>query len=135
VVRTNFDKEKIEDEKILDKITNILDSTIPEQTTDAMKSYAEVLVLLERTTDDRSRVLIEELQDLYVYPERSSHNLFVTKVYDVRESMSEERIDRALIKSAKGNDSTPGLGSVSFLKKNKLWLVAIALLLLYRRLS
>tara|TARA_Y100001935_G_C17267628_1_gene490046 strand:+ start:550 stop:960 length:411 start_codon:yes stop_codon:yes gene_type:complete len=126
----NYEANKSPLEAIVEKATNILDVTQPEQVTDAMSDYSRALLVLKETDDFRLTPLKHSLKRLYVYPTRKEHNEFVKDIHKLREELREDRIDKILEEQTRkelGEES-----STAATKKMPRWpLIAFVIILLY----
>jgi hypothetical protein len=96
------------DEKSLDVALKILSRAVPESQTDAMSDYSKSLRFLRQIKDPRIQPLISELEDVYAYPERQTHNSVISGLHDFREKLHEEKLKR---KTAEESPKLSGLGA------------------------
>jgi len=99
------DHAKEANERLLERVTDILSHTIPEQKIDAMKDYHKVIRTLEKGTDWRFKPIIANLQMLYMFPGRKLHNSVVVELHDLLEEVREKRINQVI-----ENQRKKGLG-------------------------
>jgi hypothetical protein len=92
----NYDAGKTVDEGILEQALEILNSTIPEQTEDAMEDYINVIRILKKSNDFRLQHGINVLKRLYIYPNRKEHNNLLSDLHEFKEEMMEERLEKIL---------------------------------------
>jgi len=126
-----FDDAKSDDEKKIERSSEILSRTIPEQTEDAMSDYTAVLAILRKGKDWRFEPLVKMLEDVYIYPRRSAHNELVSELNDLKETLLEERIQRVLSSKEASKHSQKFLGDNKPASKITLWRVLVVGALAY----
>jgi len=129
-MEVRFDEAKTRDEKLLDKLIDVLSESIPEQTTDTMDDYVRALNLLYKIKDPRFDGLIEKLKDLYTYPTRDTHNSFMKELHEYKEMIHEERIKKVVAQNKQLGESSKK-GNTSLMK----WLLLGAVIVVILKLS
>ena len=89
-----FDDRKSPLELKIEHVTKVLAITHPEQTADAMADYAKALRIISNSKEYRVQPLIEQLKRLYIYPNRPEHRKMLIELYDVKEQLHEERLNK-----------------------------------------
>lgn len=118
-----FDKDKSQLEVSIEKCIEILSRTYPEQVQDAMEDYVKVLVLLRKQEDWRVLDIVDQLQRLYVYPNREEHNHMLNDVHELKEELHEERVQQSLLKQNKEPEPKTELSGWQPSKKNLMFLL------------
>lgn len=93
-----FDKDKSSLEITIERAIDILSRTYPEQIHDAMTDYVKVLSMIRPYKDWRVFNIIDKLERLYVYPNRSEHNSMINEVHELKEELHEERVQKSFLK-------------------------------------
>jgi len=106
-MKTQFDKSKSRDERIVEKAVVVLENTHPEQTADAMGDYVSVICILNNVKDKNRVAEIQTmLKTLYMRPERNLHNNLLIELHDLKEELHEARIKTVVDKQLGGDDAT-----------------------------
>lgn len=126
-----FDNIKSSDEKKIERIVMVLTPTIPEQVEGAMEDYLVALPLARKVKDWRITPVINLLESLYVYPQRTEHNELLREVNDLKDELIEERIQRVLSSEKAAKHARKFLGGEKKAPKYSFLMLAALAVCLY----
>src|SRR5271157_1242791 len=79
-------------EALINECFDILGNSVPERTSECMTDYIGAITLLDsrENLDPRLEIFKHRFRDLYIYPERVSHNECLKDLHQLREDVVEE---------------------------------------------